>query len=71
MAYEVSLITGDGVGPEIWAAARRVLDAAVAIAYGGRREVDWVEIFAGGKAVERFGPGEWLPDETLDAVFGE
>ena len=59
-------IEGDGVGPEIVAVARRVLDAAVAKAYGGERRLVWFEVFAGGKAWERY--GEWLPNDTLDAI---
>ena len=62
----VPFIEGDGVGPDIWAAARRVLDAAVARAYGGRRRVHWFEVYAGGKARDRY--GEWLPQDTLEAI---
>ncbi|HEV8198620.1 MAG TPA: isocitrate dehydrogenase (NADP(+)) [Candidatus Polarisedimenticolia bacterium] len=62
----IPFIEGDGVGPEIVAAARRVLDAAVARAYEGERRLVWFEVFAGGKAWERY--GEWLPQDTLDAV---
>ncbi|HET8946082.1 MAG TPA: isocitrate dehydrogenase (NADP(+)) [Candidatus Polarisedimenticolia bacterium] len=62
----VPFIEGDGVGPEIVAAARRVLDAAVAAAYEGERRLVWFEVFAGGKAWERY--GEWLPQDTLDAM---
>src|SRR5262245_39782626 len=59
-------IEGDGVGPEIVAVARKVLDAAVAHAYGGERRLVWFEVFAGAKAWERY--GEWLPNDTLDAI---
>jgi isocitrate dehydrogenase len=59
-------IEGDGVGPEIVAVARRVLDAAVARAYDGQRRLVWFELYAGGKAWERY--GEWLPNDTLDAI---
>jgi len=59
-------IEGDGVGPEIVAVARRVLDAAVARAYAGERRLVWFELYAGGKAWERY--GEWLPNDTLDAI---
>ena len=62
----VPFIEGDGVGPEIVAAARRVLDAAVLQAYEGERRLVWFELFAGGKAWERY--GEWLPQDTLDAI---
>ena len=61
----VPFIEGDGTGPDIWAAAVRVFDAAVARAYGGRRRLAWKEVLAGEKA---FGEtGEWLPEATLDA----
>jgi isocitrate dehydrogenase len=62
----VPYVEGDGVGPEIVAAARRVLDVAVHRAYGGERRLVWFEVFAGGKAWERY--GEWLPQDTLDAL---
>jgi len=58
-------IEGDGSGPEIWRATRTVLDAAVEAAYGGRRQIQWYEVFAGQKAFRRF--GVWLPEETLRA----
>ncbi len=60
----VPFIEGDGTGPDIWRAARRVLDAAVQKAYGGRREIAWWEVFAGQKAFDRF--GEWLPQATVE-----
>ena len=62
----IPFIEGDGTGPDIWAAARRVLDAAVAKSYRGARAIDWLEILAGEKAYER--TGEWLPQETIDAL---
>jgi isocitrate dehydrogenase len=62
----VPFIEGDGVGPEIFAVTRKVLDAAVARAYGGARRIVWFEVFAGGKAWEKY--GEWLPQDTLDAI---
>ncbi len=58
-------IEGDGTGPDIWRAAVRVLDAAVAKAYGGRRKIAWMEVYAGEKAFTQF--GTWLPDETVEA----
>ena len=58
-------IEGDGTGPDIWRSAVRVLDAAVAKAYGGKRGIAWLEVLAGQKAFEQ--TGSWLPDETLDA----
>ena len=61
----VPFIEGDGTGPDIWRAAVRVFDAAVTNAYGQNRKIVWMEVYAGGKAFEKF--GEWLPDETVDA----
>jgi isocitrate dehydrogenase len=58
-------IEGDGIGPDIWRAAVRVFDAAVAKAYGGKRKVRWLEVLAGEKAFNR--TGEWLPEDTLTA----
>ena len=62
----IPFIEGDGIGPDIWAAAVRVFDAAVEKAYGGQRKIHWHEVYAGDKAFQKF--GEWLPRETLDAV---
>jgi len=62
----IPYIEGDGIGPDIWAATREVLDAAVAKAYGGARKIEWLEVLAGEKAKER--TGEWLPQATLDAI---
>ena len=62
----IPFIEGDGIGPDIWAAAVRVFDAAVEKAYGGDRKVEWREIYAGEKAFNK--TGEWLPEATLDAV---
>ncbi|MBP7690589.1 MAG: NADP-dependent isocitrate dehydrogenase [Anaerolineales bacterium] len=61
----VPFIEGDGTGPDIWRASVRVLDAAVAKAYGGRRQIAWMEVYAGEKAFKQF--NTWLPDETVDA----
>ncbi|MBI2298743.1 MAG: isocitrate dehydrogenase (NADP(+)) [Armatimonadetes bacterium] len=58
-------IVGDGTGPDIWAAARRVLDAAVERAYGGARQFGWMEVLAGEKSFNEL--GTWLPDETVAA----
>src|SRR5438132_1992523 len=58
-------IRGDGTGPDIWAASVRVFDAAVQKAYGGKRKIEWLEVFAGEKAFKRF--NNWLPDETVAA----
>ncbi len=62
----IPFIEGDGIGPDIWAASVRVLDAAVEKAYNGRKKIKWLEIFAGEKAKEK--TGEWLPQATLDAI---
>lgn len=64
----VAYIEGDGTGPDIWRASQRVLDAAVAKAYGGKRAIAWMEVFAGDKANEVYGEQVWLPDETVDAI---
>ncbi len=58
-------IEGDGTGPDIWRATRRVLEGAVAKAYGSRRRLCWMEVYAGGKSFDLF--GSWLPEETLAA----
>ncbi|CAM3886977.1 NADP-dependent isocitrate dehydrogenase [Cytobacillus oceanisediminis] len=62
----VPFIEGDGTGPDIWAAASRVLDAAVEKAYKGERKLVWKEVLAGEKAFNQ--TGEWLPSETLDVI---
>lgn len=62
----VPFIEGDGIGPDIWAAASRVLDAAVEKAYNGERKIVWTEVLAGEKAFNK--TGEWLPKETLDVI---
>ena len=62
----VPFIEGDGIGPDIWRATRRVLDAAVDKAYGGSKGIAWFEIYAGEKAREK--TGEWLPQDTVEAI---
>lgn len=62
----VPYIEGDGIGPDIWAASSRVLDAAVEKAYNGERKIVWKEVLAGEKAFNQ--TGEWLPSETLDVI---
>ncbi len=64
----IPFIEGDGIGVDITPAMRRVVDAAVEKAYGGRRAVAWCEIYAGEKATRVYGADTWLPEETLDAV---
>ncbi|MGB2633488.1 MAG: NADP-dependent isocitrate dehydrogenase [Candidatus Acidiferrum sp.] len=62
----IPFIEGDGTGRDIWKASRRVFDAAVEKAYGGKRHVAWFEVFAGEKAFNTF--KQWLPDDTVDAA---
>jgi isocitrate dehydrogenase len=62
----VPFIEGDGTGPDIWRAARPVLDAALQAAYGGARKIDWLEVLAGEKAFSQ--TGAWLPEATLEAI---
>ncbi len=59
----IPYIEGDGIGPDIWRASSRVLDAAVSKSYGGKRSVAWKEVYAGEKAHAKF--NTWLPDETV------
>jgi isocitrate dehydrogenase len=62
----IPFIEGDGIGPDIWAASERVLNAAVEKAYKGERKIVWKEVLAGEKAFNQ--TGEWLPKETLDVI---
>jgi len=64
----IPFIRGDGTGPDIWASSVRVMDAAVAKAYGGSRKIAWMEVFAGEESFKRF--NNWLPDDTV-AAFRE
>jgi isocitrate dehydrogenase len=61
----IPFIEGDGTGPDIWRASVRVLDAAVQKAYGGKRKIAWMEVYAGEKSFKEF--KNWLPDETVEA----
>jgi isocitrate dehydrogenase len=61
----IPFIEGDGTGPDIWRASVRVFDAAVRKAYGGSRQIEWLEVLAGEKAFQQ--TGNWLPEATLDA----
>ena len=63
----IPFIEGDGIGPDIWAAAQKVFDAAVEKAYAGDRKIHWKEVYAGEKANARKA-GDWLPQETTDAI---
>jgi isocitrate dehydrogenase len=62
----IPYIEGDGTGRDIWKASERVFDAAVKLAYGGKRKIAWFEVFAGEKAFNEF--KQWLPDETVEAI---
>lgn len=62
----IPFIEGDGIGPDIWAASEKVLDAAVEKAYNGTRKIHWREVLAGQKAFDQ--TGEWLPDATLEDI---
>ncbi|WP_430534199.1 NADP-dependent isocitrate dehydrogenase [Listeria rocourtiae] len=62
----IPFIEGDGTGPDIWRASKRVLDAAVEKAYNGEKKIDWREVLAGEKAFNQ--TGEWLPQATLDTI---
>jgi isocitrate dehydrogenase len=61
----IPFIEGDGIGRDIWRASVRVLDGAVAKAYGGKRKIEWMEVYAGEKSYQAF--NSWLPDETVAA----
>ena len=62
----IPFIIGDGIGPDIWNAAHKVLDAAVEKAFDGKRKIHWKEVYAGQKAKDKV--GEWLPQATLDSI---
>src|SRR3979490_461614 len=61
----IPFIEGDGTGPDIWRASVRVMDAAVERAYGGKKKIAWMEVFAGEKSFKQ--SNSWLPDDTVDA----
>ena len=64
----IPYIEGDGTGADITPVMIKVVDAAVAKAYGGKRKIHWMEVFAGEKSTKVYGPDVWLPAETLDAI---
>ena len=64
----LAFIEGDGTGPDIWRASKRVFDCAVEKAYKGNKKIAWMEIYAGEKALSIYGKDQWLPDETVDAI---
>lgn len=64
----IPFIEGDGTGPDIWRASKLVIDTAVQKAYGGKRNIEWFEVYAGEKANKVYGREVWLPDDTLKAI---
>lgn len=64
----IPFIEGDGIGVDITPVMKKVVDAAIAKAYGGKRSFAWMEIYAGEKSLKVYGQDNWLPDETLEAV---
>jgi isocitrate dehydrogenase len=62
----IPFIEGDGIGPDIWAASKRVIETAVEKSYGDARKIDWIEVLAGQKAFDA--TGEWLPGETIESL---
>ena len=64
----IPFIRGDGIGADITPVMQKVVDAAVKKAYGGKRKLAWMEIYAGGRSTEVYGEGVWLPDETYDLI---
>ncbi len=64
----IPFIEGDGIGVDITPVMIKVIDAAVAKAYGGSRKIHWMEVYAGEKSTQIYGPDEWLPKETFDAL---
>jgi isocitrate dehydrogenase len=62
----IPFIEGDGTGPDIWRSSVAVFDAAVAKAYGGKRKIEWFEVYAGEKSFKKY--GDWLPEDTLTAL---
>ena len=64
----IPFIEGDGIGVDIMPAMQRVLDAAITKAYGNTRKIEWLEIYAGAKAQQKYGGDTWLPESTLDAI---
>jgi isocitrate dehydrogenase len=64
----IPFIEGDGVGVDVTPVMIKVIDAAVDKAYGGRRKIHWMEVYAGEKSTRLYGPDEWLPQETFDAL---
>lgn len=64
----IPFIRGDGIGVDIWPATKRVIDAAIATAYGDKRQVNWFKVYAGDEACNLYGTYQYLPDDTLKAI---
>ena len=64
----IPFIEGDGIGMDVTPVMKKVVEAAVNLAYGTQRSITWMEVFAGEKAIRQYGPGVWIPDETLEAI---
>lgn len=64
----IPFIRGDGTGVDLWPATQKVLDRAVAIAYGGQRQISWFKVYAGDEACEQYGTYQYLPEDTLTAI---
>jgi len=64
----IPFIEGDGIGSDIWSASVNVFNKAIEKAYGNRKKIEWLEIFAGEKANKVYNQEIWLPDETLDLI---
>ena len=64
----IPFIRGDGTGVDIWPATQKVLDAAVAKAYGGERRIEWFKVYAGDEACDLYGTYQYLPEDTLEAI---
>src|SRR3954447_19721138 len=62
----IPFIEGDGTGPDIWRSSRAVFDAAVEVAYQGKRKIEWYEVYAGEKSFNKY--KDWLPEDTLTAL---
>ena len=64
----IPFIRGDGTGVDIWPATQKVLDAAVAKAYGGSKRIEWFKVYAGDEACDLYGTYQYLPEDTLEAI---
>ena len=64
----IPFIEGDGIGKDIWIASEKVINSAIDKAYNGEKKIHWLEVYAGDKANDVYGPNTWLPNETLDVI---